>query len=552
MWILVLLLGGAGGYLGGLGSRGVPFGLTVETRGAADAPAAARADETGGSRGGIDSDAALGPASSLPADQDVVQGLTTPLRMDYLQGDGQAAPAGTTLPGPFGVQVVDAIGQPVEGVEIRFQVVAGGGLADPSSARTDAVGRATATWRLGPSPGFHRLTATSSDMETVVTFTAMARPTEGALEARALESVPVRDAQATAAPVPETRSYPAFRAAGPATVRVAPRDFAVGGSTVCSLTRTGVTCHGADERGQSVDGAAYGTLALTAGLFHVCALDAAGTASCWGANESGQLGDATRVDRSEPTPVFTELRFSSLSAGVAHTCGLTDLGQLACWGQNIGGQLGDGSRVDRATPELVSMPPLATLESGWSHACAATPSGTVYCWGLNRDGQVGDGTRLDRLSPRQVATSAESLAAGSAHTCVLSGETVLCWGANRFGQLGDGTVDSRVTPTPVSGLPGRATALVAGAAHTCALLIGGSAYCWGQNLYGQLGNGSMASTPTPVAVAGGITVARLAAGGGVTCGVSTGNVEYCWGLNQNGQLGDGSRTNRAAPMRAGS
>ncbi len=559
MWILVLLLGGAGGYLGGLGSRGLPFGLTAETEEPPDAPPLPGADGTGGPRAGIDDDAAPGQGSSIPADGTVVDGIAIRLRMDYLQGDGQAAPAGTTLPGPFGVQVVDAIGQPVEGVEIGFQVVAGGGVAVPTSVRTDDAGRATANWRLGPSPGFHRLTATSSEMETVVTFTAMARPTE-APEAQGLESVPVRDAQATAAPLPETRSAPvpeippdpAFRRARPATVRVVPRDIAVGGSTVCGLTRTGVTCQGADERGQRIDGAAYGTLALTAGLFHVCALDAAGTASCWGANESGQLGDATRVDRDEPTPVFTELRFSTLSAGVAHTCGLTDVNRLACWGQNIGGQLGDGSRVDHTTPEVVSMPPLVMLTSGWSHSCAATASGAVYCWGLNRDGQVGDGTRLDRLTPRQVATSATSLAAGSAHTCVLSDQTVLCWGENRSGQLGDGTLDSRVSPTPVSGLPGRATALVAGAAHTCALLIGGSAYCWGQNLYGQLGNGSMASTPTPVAVAGGITFARLAAGGGVTCGISTGDVEYCWGLNQSGQLGDGSRTNRAAPVRAGS
>lgn len=541
-WVVVLILGAAGGYLGGMGSRSLPFGLTAEpggTSGSAPAPVVAGADT-----------AAVGSASPGSTEPSGVGGAGVPARMDYLQGDGQAAEAGATLPGRFGVQVVDANGEPVDGVDVRFQVVSGSGLTTPALARTDSLGRATASWQLGPSAGFHRLAATSPDLETVVTFTAMARSSASAPETLSSVDAPSRDVQARVAPVTEY-GPPASTRSASARVSVVPRDRVVGGSTVCMLTGGGVTCRGADDRGQRIEDTAYGTRALTSGLFHACALDAAGMASCWGANEAGQLGDGTRTDRDQPTPVATELRFSTLSAGIAHTCGLTGDGQLACWGQNIGGQLGDGSRNDRATPVLTSTPTLATLESGWSHTCATTASGSVYCWGLNRDGQVGDGTRLDRLSPRRVATSAESLAAGSSHTCALSAGTVLCWGDNRFGQLGDGTTEPHSSPTQVAGLPGRATGLVSGAAHACALLADGTAYCWGQNLHGQLGNGSTVNATTPMAVAGGITFARLSAGGAVTCGVSIEGLEYCWGLNQSGQLGDGSRTNRAAPARVG-
>lgn len=542
-WVVVLILGAAGGYLGGMGSQSLPFGLTAEPGGTPGSP-----PET--VTGGTDT-APVGPASPGSAEPSGVGGAGVPARMDYLQGDGQAAEAGTTLPGRFGVEVVDANGQPVDGVDVRFQVVSGGGITTPALARTDSLGRATASWQLGPSAGFHRLAASSPGLETVVTFTAMARSAEVAREVLPPDDPPTRDVQSQAPPVTETVYEPPPTRSAPTRVSVVPRDRVVGGSTVCMLTGGGVTCRGADDRGQRIEDAAYGTRALTSGLFHACALDAAGMASCWGANDAGQLGDGTRTDRDQPTPVATDLRFSTLSAGIAHTCGLTGDGQLACWGQNIGGQLGDGSRNDRTTPVLTSTPSLTTLESGWSHTCAATASGAVYCWGLNRDGQVGDGTRLDRLSPRRVATTAQSLAAGSSHTCALSSGSVLCWGDNRFGQLGDGTTEAHSNPTQVAGLPGRATALVSGAAHACALLADGTAYCWGQNLHGQLGNGSTVNAATPIAVAGSITFAQLSAGGAVTCGISIEGLEYCWGLNQSGQLGDGSRTNRAAPARVG-
>jgi hypothetical protein len=474
-------------------------------------------------------------------------------QMEYVRGDGQEADAGTVLPLPYGVEIVDTEGRPAPDVEVRFQVISGGGSASPAVARTDARGRASAMWRLGPGPGFQTLSATSPAVETPVTFTAIARPpgaSVGAEQPEQVEGVPGM----VAGPIPAPGMRPANRStprAGSGSVVVAAQNFVVGGSSVCVLAEGRVTCRGADSRGQGIVGGIPGSQALAAGLFHVCALDASGAASCWGANEAGQLGDGTRVDKDAPTPVATDLRFSTLSAGVAHTCGLTHGGRAACWGQNLGGQLGDGSREDRATPGRADTPSFDLLAAGWNHTCAVTGSGVAYCWGLNREGQVGDGSRLDRLEPRQITTSVMALAAGSAHTCAIAEGQVLCWGENRSGQLGDGTTEARPSPTPVTGLTGTPTAIVAGAAHSCVLLADGTALCWGQNLHGQLGNGSTTNATTPRPVAGALAFERLAAGGAVTCGVTRGGAEYCWGLNQAGQIGDGTLANRAAPTRVG-
>jgi alpha-tubulin suppressor-like RCC1 family protein len=141
----------------------------------------------------------------------------------------------------------------------------------------------------------------------------------------------------------------------------------------------------------------------------------------------------------------------------------------------------------------------------------------------------------------------ESLAAGSAHTCGISAGDVFCWGQNLSGQLGDGTTESRRQPTQVQGLPAPATQIAAGAVHSCALLGDGRAFCWGQNLHGQLGDGTTQNRSSATAVAGTVRFRSISAGGALTCGTATTGGQYCWGLNQAGQLGDGSRQNRSTP-----
>jgi len=337
-------------------------------------------------------------------------------------------------------------------------------------------------------------------------------------------------------------------------------------SGTCALMPVGAAfCWGAGDMGQIGDGlntfrlvptAVSGGLAfagLTVGAEHTCALDAAGTAYCWGANDAGQLGDNTTTNRREPVEVAAAVTLASVTAGGSHTCGLTATGEAYCWGSNDAGQLGDSSTARRLTPTAVlGGLTFTSLTAGAGHTCGLTAAGEAYCWGDNTAGQLGDDTRGRRLMPTAVAGGLvfADLAAGSVHTCGLTaaGEAY-CWGSNDFGQLGDGTVANRQVPTAVvGGITFAHLAADAGGQHTCALDGAGSAYCWGDNSAGQLGDGTRTNRLSPTPVAGGLTFTNLSGGGSHTCGVATAaGAAYCWGANATGQLGDGTRVDRLMP-----
>lgn len=143
------------------------------------------------------------------------------------------------------------------------------------------------------------------------------------------------------------------------------------------------------------------------------------------------------------------------------------------------------------------------------------------------------------------------ISAGGSHTCALAADgSAYCWGDNRFAQLGGGPdrpLVNRFRPVPVaSDLPFEA--MRSGGLHSCALDAGGRAYCWGRNALGQLGAGTdqalevCTTTPcasSPVAVADDLEFAAISAGRDHTCGLSRNGAIYCWGANHAGQLGIG-------------
>jgi alpha-tubulin suppressor-like RCC1 family protein len=282
---------------------------------------------------------------------------------------------------------------------------------------------------------------------------------------------------------------------------------------------------------------------ITVGGEHSCATIASGVTLCWGRNTEGQLGIGTNTANwSLPQVVQAPagIGFRVVAAGGFHSCALTPVGVAYCWGDNQFNQVGDGTNEVRMTPVVVSAPTgvkFRALTAGFWHSCALTTAEAAYCWGSNLDGALGDGTTTTPRTPTSVATPAgvtfAAVTAGGNHTCGVTAMGVAyCWGENTYGGLGDGTTQQRTTPVLVQAPPGVAfVAVSAGGEHTCGLTARGAAYCWGLNGQGQLGDGTTTNRPTPVVVTAQpeISFVTVDAGGFRTCGVAASGATYCWG-----------------------
>ena len=308
--------------------------------------------------------------------------------------------------------------------------------------------------------------------------------------------------------------------------------------------------------------AVRGFVSVTAAGHYTCGALTDGAAYCWGANNSGQLGNGSSTGNST-TPVtvsgghvFASLTAGSLPgfipAGAGHTCGLTTAGAVYCWGLNDYGQLGIGSFYgDSTTPVAVfGGHSFASVTAGRFHTCGVTTTGEAFCWGGNGDGQLGNGSNTESPAPVLVSgmRSFASVSAGRYHTCgVTTAGAAYCWGENIDEQLGDGSATERITPVAVSGSL-TFSSVTSGDDHTCGLTTAGAAYCWGSNSSGQLGNGSSNNSSTPVAVFGTLSFTSMDAGFRHACAVTTAGAAYCWGVNSYGQLGDGSIGESSTPV----
>ena len=298
---------------------------------------------------------------------------------------------------------------------------------------------------------------------------------------------------------------------------------------------------------------------VSSGAYHSCAILDDGSVSCWGRNDNGQLGDGTRDSSLEPQKVSMPMGRNTIeiSAGSYHTCALLDDGSIRCWGSNVFGQLGDGTTIERTTPITVNLGSGVSaigVSSGESHTCAVLSDNRVKCWGLNANGQIGDGTTTDRHIPAYSSlggTGALRVSAGSFHTCAITlDRNVMCWGENWNGQLGDSSNVDRNTPVEVS-IPSNSSAISidSGAFHSCLGMNDGSMFCWGYNAHGQLGNGgtSDSNSPLPSALSPDLLLMEVEVGLFHSCGLFDSGEVACWGDNSYGQLGDGTQTAHSTP-----
>lgn len=296
--------------------------------------------------------------------------------------------------------------------------------------------------------------------------------------------------------------------------------------------------------------------AIACGFSHSLAIDSNGKLWAWGLNDHGQLGDGTTTDRHEPTPVINTRLTSAIAiaCGYCHNVAIDSNGKLWAWGQNDHGQLGDGTKTERHEPTPVvttSMTSAATsVACGYYHSLVIDINHKLWAWGDNGWGQIGV-ARLspDNLTPVAVTNTklsfAKVIACGSYHSLAVDNNNKLwAWGNNSDRQLGDGTTDvlktlpAAVIDTNLS----FATGIAGGDNSSFAIDINGHLWSWGSNTSGQLGDGttSLRSEPTAVINTNLVSVTKVAQAFYTTLAIDNNKKLWGWGLNNYGQVGNGN------------
>ena len=295
---------------------------------------------------------------------------------------------------------------------------------------------------------------------------------------------------------------------------------------------------------------------ISSKYYHTMAIDLRGKAWGWGNNTNGELGDNTRVSKLIPVAVYGTHTFCEINVGYGHSIGIDNNGKMWAWGLNTSGQLGLDSYS--LTPILITsiLSPSDIFTGNYStHSMLIKPNGQIWAWGNNPNGQLGDNTIVSRGNP--VFTIG-----GTTKTfCQISGGRnyssgidnygkVWGWGLNDMGQLGDNTIVSKITPIAILGTNKTFCQISTGNLNSHGIDLRGKAWSWGYNSVGQLGDNTVTQRLTPVAVLGiNKTFCQIKSGPySHSMGLDLRGKTWCWGYNLWGQLSNNSITNYSTPI----
>ncbi len=337
-------------------------------------------------------------------------------------------------------------------------------------------------------------------------------------------------------------------------------DVSVGDDHVCAVRADGqLVCWGAPPLASSptaapkpVDNAADWA-SVSAGPRHTCATKTTGTLYCWGRGDSGQLGQGSVADHPAPAQVGTETDWQSVSTAEDSTCAVKTDGRAYCWGRNDEGQLGSTSapltQVSTPTPAGVGVA-FDSIHGAAQLRCGETRDGFVRCWGSNYAGALGRSVEEHQstmaLLDMQFDSISQSAESGG---CGVAAGKLLCWGYGPNAQP-----DRQALPSPTQiGVENDWTQVSVSMSypgHACGLR-GQHLYCWGDNTFGQIGNGANtpAQLPTEITSVGVGGWTHVAAGAYETCALTSAGEIYCWGYNSYGNLGIGSTINQNTPQK---
>ncbi len=273
--------------------------------------------------------------------------------------------------------------------------------------------------------------------------------------------------------------------------------------------------------------------------------------------------DKNPVASAESTPCLSgplSARTQKFSAGEYNGCYIGNDNRVYCWGSGAYGALAQGGSTTASKVPIAiggGINDWISISTGWRHACGIRANGHLYCWGRNWDGQLGIGTTTGVIggpasvgvhSPTETSGASCSwsqVSASSSVTCGIQTDGRLyCWGR-------DSDSNMIVEPTEVSGGHTDWIYVDSRSAGGCGIRgIGGagSAYCWGNNPEGELGDGTNTNSTTPVLVKDTTgsssyndwTMIGTEGLEAAVCGIRSNGTAYCWGGNQRGQLGYGT------------
>ena len=262
---------------------------------------------------------------------------------------------------------------------------------------------------------------------------------------------------------------------------------------------------------------------ISVGTDYTCAIASNNLPYCWGQNGWGQLGDNSTANSSVPVQVYIsgELNgktVSSIATGERHTCVIASDSYAYCWGDNATGQLGDSTGSSKSYPVAVyrdfylSGLTVKSVTADYFNTCVLASDNYEYCWGYNNTGQNGNNSTSMNTQPIPVYKTGVlngktilSISTGEYNNCAIASNSLpYCWGSNNNGQIGDNSITQRQIPTAITMtgvLSGKTMkSILSGYTISCVIASDDNAYCWGNNEYGQLGNGTTIESHVPVAV----------------------------------------------------
>lgn len=291
---------------------------------------------------------------------------------------------------------------------------------------------------------------------------------------------------------------------------------------------------------------------------HTVALASNGTIWTWGINGAGQLGDQSVTTRSSPISVVGNHSFIAVAGGSQHSKAIKADGTAWSWG--LGTTIGDNqTAANRSSPvSVVGNHSFIAIECGSSFTLALKADGTAWAWGVNTNGNLGDNSTSSRSSPTSVAGGHSFVAiscggylSNFTSYALKADGTAWAWGANTSGRLGDNTATSRSVPTSVVGNHSF-IAIVGGGFHAVALKADGTVWCWGEATFGKLGDNQItAHRSSPVSVVGNHSFVQISAAAWITSARKENGEFWAWGDKDFGKIGDNQTSaDRSSPVTA--